>query len=137
MRRKIHDEGMFTLEIDDNNLLIWTTRYYEKDEKKGLKDLHSFTNTLQGIFNQHPKKQYSILVDVTPVQEKTYNVPVSAKQAFRKMYQNPQIYKVAMIGANNFFNKLGEMLSRFTGKWKKLRIFEDEEEAIRWALKKK
>lgn len=136
MRRKLLDEGMYTLEIDDNDLLIWTTRYFVKDENKGTQDINAFVRALQKLFYNNPGKKYSVLVDVTPVYKEAHNVPISAKRVFREIYEYPQIYKVAMIGANNFFTKLGEMLSRFTGKWEKLRIFKDEEEAIKWALKK-
>jgi hypothetical protein len=132
MRQILFDKGMYLLELDNNGLLIWTTRYHEKDETRGTEDVNRLIEAMNILFNQDPDKHFSMLVDVRPVYEQAFYLPRSARQTFSKMMENPHIKKIAILGANTYLAILVETMSRFTEMWSKVRIFRDEDKAFGW-----
>ena len=132
MSQILCDKGMYLLELDDNGLLVWTTRYYEKDETRGMEDVNHLIEAINILFNQDPDKHFSMLVDVRPVYDQALYLPQSARRTFSKLMKNPHIKKIAILGANTYLAILVETLSRFTEMWSKVRFFRDEDKAFGW-----
>jgi len=132
MRQILCDNDMYLLELDNNGLLIWTTRYYAKDEIKGMEDVNRLIEAINILFNQDPDKYFSVLVDVRPVYDQVFYMPRPVRQKFSKLMKNPQIKKIAILGANTHLAILVETLSQFTEMWSKVRIFRDEDKAFGW-----
>ncbi len=123
---------MYLLEQQRYNLLVWTTRYHEKDEYKGMRDLNGLTETVNDLFAKEPTRRYLVLADTRPVFEQAYLMPRAAREAFSELLRHPQIRRVAVLGANQYLTRVVEMLFLFTEKWKKIRMFRDKDRALKW-----
>lgn len=91
-------------------------------------------NDLFKIFNENPKKEYRVLIDISPIGKITFTFPREIRKDLAvQIATHKQMKKVAFVIQSLFLKTIVDFIITASGRIRKeVKIFSDKEEALKW-----
>ena len=123
-------QNTFNLEPQGNTITLTFTQIIEKDQSS--KQARLVVSEIESIFNKNTSKNFGILIDLTKLQNLPGFVTEESRQIYTEFSRNPQIYKIAVVGANLFYKIATNFLVTASRRGSVIKWFSDLEEAKEW-----
>ena len=134
---------IFTPEIDaqlratrsvtvEGDIIRVVFKIRELDEKRHVRSVALLLQDLEKIFADNPDKNFYGLADLTPLANQISYMSEEIRDGYARIIDHPRITKIALFGANVFFEVATNIIINTTGRRDKTHMFKTEAEALEW-----
>jgi hypothetical protein len=108
----------------------------ENGEKNHIRSVALILADIDEIVDAYPGKIFLGIGDLTPIFNKISLMSNEIREGYRKIVEHPRIKRIAILGANKFFEIATNFMFHVSSDSNRIKLFSNEKEAIEWLREK-